>query len=93
MPATRKKRLAKSKEQVEISERAAQRLLGDTEIVSAFDELEDAYLAAWANTTPGDTGLREVAYFGFKAIKDVRALLQRRANNAKARDLKEQANG
>lgn len=94
MPAPRKKCLAKTKEQVEISQRAAQRLLGDTEIVSAFDELEDAYMAAWANTTPGDAGLREVAYFGMKAVKDVRAVLLRSARSAQVRDTKERlANG
>lgn len=94
MPTPRKKSVAKSKEQVEISQRAAQRIIGDPEIASAFDELEDAYFDQWAKTTPGDAGLREVAYFGMKAVKDVRAILTKRARSAEVRDIKErQANG
>lgn len=87
MPA---KKSDKTLESVQISQRAAQRLVGDPEIRDAFDELEDAYRGLWEKTTPVETEKRELAYFAFKAVKDVRAILDRRAKSAHVRDIKAQ---
>ncbi len=91
--AVRRKKSVANAEDMLISQRAAQRLMGDPEIISAFDELSDAYLGIFTKTTPKQREERELAYQGYKAVEDLRAVLQRRANSAKVRDLKDQAEG
>ncbi len=71
-----------------ISQRAAQRIVGDPEILAAFDEIQTAYVKSWAETTPAETEKRELAYQHFKAVTDVQAVLRRRAQSAQVRDLK-----
>ena len=84
-----RKKVALSKEDMLISQRAAQRLVGDPEIISAFEEVRDAYIAIWEKTLPAESEKRELAYRNYKAVSDVLATLQRRANSAHVRDIKE----
>ena len=74
-----------------LSQRTAQRLVGDPEIISAFEQVRDAYLDIWAKTTPTEAEKRELAYCHYKAVSDVMAVLQRRAKSAHVRDLKDEA--
>lgn len=90
---TKRKKALRSPEDVIISQRACQALMSNQEVLAAFEEVEDGYLQGWANTTPQEKDKREVAYFAFKAVKDVRAVLARKAASAQVRDLKEKPNG
>lgn len=83
-----KKLVARPTEDVVISQRAAQRIVGDAEIISAFEEVGNAYLAQLANSAPLEGEKRNVAYYSYKAIRDVFGCLEQRANRAYARDLK-----
>lgn len=91
-----KKTVAPTLEMVQISQRNAQRIVGDAEIAQAFEELKETYLAAWTLTKPIEGEKRELLYLGYKAVSDVWAVLQRKAQGARVRDLKdatEQPNG
>lgn len=88
-----RKKALRSPEDVIISQRACQALLSNQEVLAAFDEIEEAYLLGWSNTAPQEKEKREVAYFAFKAINDVRAMITRKANSAHVRDLKAKPNG
>lgn len=83
------RRVAKSPEDMVISQRDAQRLVGEKEIADAFEGLKDGYLAAFANTKPEERERREIAYAHYKAVADVWAELQRRAQGAAVRDKRE----
>lgn len=84
-----KRGVDKLPEDVVISQREAQRIVGDKEIADAFRAIQDGYLAIWARTKPDETGKRELAYQHFKAVADVWAALERKAQAAHMRDLKE----
>lgn len=81
------KKVAKSQEDMVISQRDAQRLVADKEIAEAFEAIKDGYIAAWSKTKPAETELRELAYQHFKAVSDVWAALQAKAHSAHVRDL------
>ncbi len=87
--APRKKPLPSSEDRL-ISQRTAQRLIREPEFISSLDELENAYLTQWAATRPQEQEKREVAYYGLKAVRDVRARLERLASAAVVRDKQEQ---
>lgn len=90
---TVRKKVLRSPGDVIISQRACQALLSNQEILAAFDEVEEAYLLGWSNTTPQEQEKREVAYFAFKAINDVRAAITRKARSAHVRDVKAKPDG
>ena len=83
-----RKRLAQKPDDMVISQRDAQRLVGEPEIEAAFVLIMDGYRAAWEKTTPDEGAKRELAYTHFKAVADVWAALKRRADSARVRDLK-----
>lgn len=85
-----RKKVVVSTDDVLISQRAAQRVMGDPAFLAALDEIEAAYFDRWGDTTPQETAKREVAYYGLKAVRDVRAILQTKANSASVRDKKDQ---
>jgi len=89
MVRTPKKKVATTEELL-FSQRACQRLVADPEIATAFEEVRDSYLAAWAGTLPTETEKRELAYQHYKAVADVWAAIQRKARSAHVRDLKEE---
>lgn len=62
----------------------AERLLNEPLITQAFDAIAAAYIKAWESTLPGEAEKRELAYAHYKAIRDVRGQLEKRANDLKA---------
>lgn len=90
MPASRKK-IAISAEDMLISQRDAQRLVGDREIAAAFEGLQAGYLEAFANTKPDEAGKRELAYQHYNAVTRVWGALVKKAQNVHVRDLKDAA--
>lgn len=97
MPTARKtrlryrKRVVVSAEDMLISQRAAQRLMGEPAFVAALEELEAAYFEQWGNTAPNESEKREIAYFGLRAAIAVRERIQGRARSAGFRDSKDAA--
>lgn len=85
--ATRKNTIATTEELL-LSQRTAQRLVGDPEIAAAFDVMKESYIQRWTKTTPAEKEERELAYAHYKAVADVWAHLQRLAKSAHVRDLK-----
>lgn len=80
------KKVAKTQEDVLLSQRDAQRLVGDPLIAETFEQLQEGYKSAWAKTLPEQGELRERAYAHYKAVADVWALLQKKAQSASVRD-------
>lgn len=77
-----------------ISQREAQRIVGDKDFAATFEALKYGYMAAWANTAPAESEKRELAYQHFKVVSDVWAALMQKAQAAHVRDLKaENPNG
>ena len=72
-------------------DRSAQRLVADADVKMAFEEIREAYLTAWKMTTPAQVDLREQAYNLYKAVSDAWAMLEKWAQAAHVRDLKEKA--
>lgn len=77
-----------SLEDVVISQRNAQRIVGDPDIGQAFDDLKETYLSGWMKTAPAEVDKRELLYRGYKTVADVWEILQRKAQSAHVRDLK-----
>lgn len=77
-------------ETVLISQRNAQRLLGDPEFLSALDEVKKAYSGAWVRTGIAETAKREQLYHSLMAVEDVHTVLKKRAQAAKVRDRQEE---
>lgn len=77
------------KESELIKARTAQRLINDADFVEAVISVQDAYLAAWKNTAPGESEKREKAYMLYKVTGDLLGLLRRRADGAKVKDILE----
>lgn len=88
-----KRGVARPPEDVVISQRDAQRVVGDPAIREAFEGLKDHYREAWEKTKPDEAARRELAYTHFKAVADVWAALERKAQAAHVRDLKQEAEG
>jgi hypothetical protein len=78
-------------EDVLISQRNAQQVVGNREIEQAFEDLKGAYLKKWAETAPAEGEQRELLYRGYKTVADVWTILQRKAHSAHVRDLKAEA--
>lgn len=76
-----------------ISQRTAQRLLAEPEFCAALEAVKTAYLTGWQRTKPDETARRETAYFAFKAICDLEAVLKTKALSARARDVKDLVDG
>ena len=88
---TGKKGLAKSTQDIVLEQSQAQRIVGDALIREAFEELKDGYLRLWSHTKPDEAAKRELAYVHFKAVADVWSLIERKAQGAHVRALKEAA--
>lgn len=86
-----KRGVDKSLDDVLISQREAQRVVGDAAIREAFEDLKQGYLDAWSRTKPDEAAKRELAYMHFKAVADVWGALERKAQSAHVRDLKAKA--
>ncbi|MDB5611334.1 MAG: hypothetical protein JWP25_8234 [Bradyrhizobium sp.] len=73
--------------------RRAQALLDDELLAGAFKGLEDAYTAAWRNTTIDDVAAREKLFLAINIVGKVRDHLTAVVNNGKlaAAELKQLA--
>ena len=76
-------------DQIVISQRNAQRLLGDPDFLSALEEVKIAYSSAWIRTAVAETAKREQLYHSLMAIEDIHTVLKKRAAAAKVRDTQE----
>jgi hypothetical protein len=52
--------------------RKAKELQEDPLFASLLGEIEARYISDWRNTQPAETGKREAAYAGLRAIEDLR---------------------
>ena len=87
------KKVARTPDDVVLSQRQAQRLVGDPEVAATFEELKEGYIGLWSRTAPDESEKREMWYRHYKAIADVWAALGRKAQAAHVRDLKQEAEG
>ena len=53
--------------------REAENLLKHPAFVEAYKQVEAAYMKSWATSPAADTELREHAYFGLNALRDVKS--------------------
>lgn len=81
-------RVAKSAEDVVLSQREAQRVVAEVAIRDAFEEMKDHYREVWEKTLPADHERREMAYRYLKVVADIWGALERKAHSARVRDLK-----